>query len=195
MESGLGESAYQLAITKIQQKHSRQTESLFTQTCFTGWPHSLRHSCTIAWRFLDETVNSWPWLTKAFGSYVGCKSAIASYYFLLNFLNYIVAIRENYLTLPPEKRPMFVMSSPLCFLLWEGEIVSGGYRTFLKHSSLLKKIIEANGITSTQFKELWPEWIKESGKWLFSVYQNRWPSFQIPHEELPKHIFQTPHVI
>jgi len=142
MLSGAGEAAYQLATTKIQdQFNSREALPLFLMTRCNGWPEPLEHHCSIAWRFLDSLVSSWPWLTLAFGNERECRVGITAYYQMLSFLNFVRLAKAGELDATPKALGDFRVSVPLCFCVWPADVVGAGYKCFLKQSPILRRVL------------------------------------------------------
>lgn len=193
MLSESGEAAHALATTKLPDRYnSREARPLFEMTRFNGWPESLAHECTTAWRFLDAIVGSWDWLKTAFGSEHECRSGISAYYQLLSFLNFVKLTKDGLLDDDERQRMTFPIFTPLCFCVWPAEVVEKGYGYFLRQSLILKRILEANQLGGPAFEAAWPKWISKVGAWLGDVYRGYWPQMHVPQSKLPEHFKRQP---
>lgn len=193
MLSGLGEAAHALATTKLPDRYNmREARPLFEMHRFNGWPESLAHECTTAWRFLDSLITSWPWIKSAFGSEQECRGGISAYYQLLSFLNFLKLAQDGQLDEDERKQMTFPVSAPLCFCVWPSEVVEKGYGHFLRQDIVLKRIIDANGMEQAAFEAAWPKWISKSSAWLGDVYRRWWPQMHVPQSKLPDHFKRRP---
>ena len=183
MESGVGDAAYRLATTKLLRGSHEKTEPLFAQTRLNGWPDSLNHSCTIAWRFLNMIIDENKWLAKAFGNVEETRSAIASYYFLMTFLNFISLAKTGQVS--GSQALTSPATVPLCFLTWEPRIVEKGYRLLMQQADLLREILSTNGLDVSKLQTDWAQWMQETDRWMGNVYSGYWPRYQKPHSALP----------
>ena len=185
MQSGSGEAAYRLAATKVSDKYAREAKPIYDLSEVNGWPDSLGHRCTTAWQFLDTRIDTWPWIKEAFGSIDACRSAMTGYYMLMNFLNFLAAVKTN--SVPPESAPNsggFVTTVALCCLHWPEPVVAGGYKLLSQQRDVLDRIIKSNGLDRQATAALWPRWMKETGRWLGNVYQSYWNHGFTPHRML-----------
>jgi hypothetical protein len=193
MLSEAGEAAHRLATTKLPDRYnSREAHPLFEMTRFNGWPESLAHECTTAWKFLDSIIASWAWLKSAFGNEEECRSGISAYYQLLSFLNFVKLTKDGRLDEDEQKQMTFPVSVPLCFCVWPAEAVEKGYGHFLRQSIVLKRILDANQMDDAAFEAAWQKWISKVGAWLGDVYRGYWPQMHVPQSKLPEHFKRQP---
>jgi len=193
MLSEAGESAYHLATTKLPDRYnSCEARPLFEMNRFNGWPESLAHECTTAWKFLDSLISSWAWLRSAFGNEHECRSGISGYYQLLSFLNFIKLAKDGQLDIDEKSQMTFPICVPLCFCIWPAEVVEKGYSRFLRQRILLKRLLEANQMGEAAFEAAWPKWMSKVGAWLGDVYRGYWPQMHVPQSKLPEHFKGSP---
>ncbi len=196
MLSGAGEAAHQLAMTKLPDRYnSREARPLFDMTRFNGWPESLDHHCTVAWKFLDSLVASWSWLKTAFGNELECRAGIAAYYQLLSFLNFIKLTKDGRLDVDEKAEGGFPVTAPLCFCVGPQQVVERGYTLFTKQSQILRRVLEANQLDDAAFSAAWPKWVAKVGAWLGGVYVGCWPEMHVPQSKLPEHLKGSPFTV
>jgi hypothetical protein len=195
MLSGAGDTAYQLAVTKVpDQFQPREALPLFSMTRFNGWPETLEHTCTVGWGFLNSLVSSWGWLQKAYGGERECRSGITAYYQLLSFLNFLKLAKAEELDSAMERQlGKFPVTAPLCFCVGPEDIVTAGYKCFLKQAPILRKLLDTNKVDQVRFEMTWEKWMAVAGNWLAEVYRNFWPSIHTPQRNLPKDMNTNPY--
>jgi len=195
MLSGAGEGAYQLATAKVPDSfRSRETLPLFSMTPCNGWPESLEHCCTVAWGFLNSLISSWSWLKKAFGAERECRAGIAAYYQMLSFLNFVKLVKDGELD-SAQQHPIgkFPVTVALCFCVWPRDAVASGYKSFLRQSPILRRVLGANRFSQADFETAWGKWIEVVGYWLGQVYMGRWPEMTVPQGNLPRDMNTDPY--
>lgn len=196
MLSGAGEAAHGLSTTKLPDRYnSREAGPLFEMTRFNGWPESLNHECTTAWRFLDAVVTSWTWIKSAFGNEEECRAGISAYYQLLSFLNFLKMAKEGELEEDKQNKRTFPVSAPLCFCTWSANVVDKGYAQFLRQDILLKRILDANKMGEGALEVEWHKWMQKVYGWLGNVYRNHYPHVNVPQANLPERFKVQPLVV
>jgi hypothetical protein len=197
MLSGAGEAAYQLATTKIPDLfHTQEALPLFSMTPCNGWPKTLEHHCTVAWKFLNSLISTWDWLKTAFGNERESRVGIVAYYQMLSFLNFLKLAKDGELEPAQDlKAGRFPVSAPLSFCVWPADIVNAGYRSFLKQAPILRRLLEANHLNQVDFEVAWNKWMAVAGNWLGHVYVGMWPEMHVPQRNLPSDLNTNPYAL
>ncbi len=112
MQTGQADIARRLAYVEVPEySGSRAFAPLFQSTQITGWPESLNHTCTLAWAFLLQLPENWPWLNEIFGDAEHYKAALCAYYAFLNVIEFAnVAEQDTDLSTPQMFRVMVPVS-------------------------------------------------------------------------------------
>jgi TIR domain len=195
MLSGMGEAAYKLGTTKISDQHgSQDARPLFEMTRFNGWPDTLAHSALVGWMFLNSLIDSWDWLTTAFGSKQECRAGISSYYQILSFLNFVQLTKDGQIDIEQVWGRRLQISVSQCYCAWPEKDVENGYKMFLNQKHNLKRVLEANGLDNDAFEAAWPKWINKVYGWLGGVYGIR-ANMRIPQAGLPNDLKHDPFTI
>jgi len=185
------ELAYSLAVTPIAERHSgRDTQPLFKQFNFTGWPDSLDHDCTLGWVFLQMSAKEWQWLWKLFGSEEDVIAALVAYYLFLNTVDFISAAKAR----KDEETELRELNPPLFLNQSDEDVRIRAQSLFFGISNFIGEMFEENGIKSESLPELWKLWIKNCAAWLGAVYHESGSRYftGIPHRELPTMLFRGP---
>ena len=197
MLNGAGETAHQLATTKIPDQFSqREAIPLFLKTKCNGWQDALESRCSVAWRFLDSLISSWTWLSKAYGNERECRSGISAYYQMLSFLNFLKLTKDGNLdsAAKPEFRG-FALTAPISFCVWPADVVFSGYRTFLKQTGFLRTVLEANQLSPSDFQIAWAKWMVVVQNWLSAVYLDFDTETRLPQKNLPADLNRNPYAV
>ena len=185
LDSKAGNSACDLAISSIPGRYNyREAKALFLNTGITGWPNSMNHTCTIAWGFLSRIIDSNEWLEEAFGTVENTQSAISAYYQLLSFMNFCHLSANGKFDSGEEIQ--WPITVPLNFCKWPEKSGKKGYRIFLGHKELLKKLLAENSLSDPgRFRQHWKLWLELCGKWFGNVFHWHF-DLEVPQTSLPE---------
>jgi hypothetical protein len=159
---------------------SRESAPLVRSTRVTGWPESLNHTCTIAWAFLLQLPEHWPWLKEIFGDADHFKAALAAYYATLNIVEFVDAIEQKMdLSQPKNVWP----TVPVSFTVM-GETVSRRALGLLNDNRpALAEVWQSSKIDNEAKLQKWKEWESVMGAWIHNVYRGsvwHWAPFHTP---------------
>lgn len=179
--------ALRLANAEIPTSYSDKTEPLFRQTSVNGWPDSLNHTCTIAWKFLMQLPESWPWLLEIFGDNDSYQSALGGYYMFLTAVEFLDAIDQG-IDLSDAKT--IRLSVPITFVAISEHNQRKAARYFKESIPLLAPIWRAKSLSKEEMGEKWDAWLRLAGIWVSQVYRNGWPwGYEgMPIQKLPQWI-------
>ena len=179
--------AHRLANAEIPDAYTNTNEALFRQTRITGWPESLNHTCTVAWKFLTDLPEHWKWLTAVFGDADSYRAALGSYYMFLNTIEFLDAIDQQIDLSNPATVQLTV---PLNFVTLSEANRSKAVRYFKDAVPFLKPLWEGKSIGGALMTEKWSQWLAISGQWVSEVYRD--PFFgrfgSLPLKNLPEQI-------
>ena len=150
---------------------------LFRYTKVTGWPESLNHTCTIAWAFLTQLPEHWPWLNEIFSDLDHFKSALAAYYAVLNIIEFLDALDQQIDLSQSEK---VWLSVPASFTVMGETVSRRAFRLLQENRSAIENIWKNSKFDSQTKLEKWKEWEGVMGAWIHNVYGGgvwRWSAF------------------
>jgi hypothetical protein len=159
-----------------------ESQPLFAYTKLTGWPESLNHTVTIAWKFLMDLPDRWPWLVEIFGPVEFYRAAICSYYEFLNILEFLDAVQKD-LDLSDVRRVW--LSVPVCFAVVPDPIRRRSVRMLEDNRDALQKLWEQVGSIAVK-NEKWTQWRSMILRWVHEVYRGSVWHPSIPHEAFVK---------
>ncbi len=183
--------AYSLAVTPIAEQHSgRDAQPLFKQSCFTGWPESLEHTCTLGWIFLKMAAKEWQWLWKLFGSKEDIIASLVAYYLFINTVDFVSAARakkDDAPKLRDIKPPLFLEEA-------DDDVRTRAQSLFFGTSNYIGEMFEENGISRESLPDIWTLWLQNCEDWVGNVYHQRKSRnfIAIPHHDLPTMLFRGP---
>lgn len=171
MQTGQADIARRLASVEIgDPPGSSSSRPLFQSTQITGWPDSLNHTCTLAWAFLLQLPESWPWLNEIFGDVEHYKAALCAYYALLNIIEFGFTAEQNADMSTPQ---MFHVTVPVSFIVM-GDTVSRRARQILENNRpVIREIWDAIKVGDEAKLSKWQAWESVMGAWIASVYRGR----------------------
>ena len=189
MQTQQGDLAHRLANADVPDFYSpSKSEPLFRMTSYTGWPESLNHTVTIAWKFLMQLPEHWRWLNEVFGSEDNFKAAIGAYYMLLNVIEFFDAVDQN-LDLSDAKQ--IHLSVPMCFAVIDETQQRKSLRYFKECIPYVAKLWRAKPLDQDVMADKWKQWMSIGGFWISQVYRHGWHR-GIGHGNLPQLIANSP---
>jgi hypothetical protein len=170
MQTGQPDIAYRLATTEIPDLYSpNKSGPLFLQSGYTGWPQTLNHTVTIAWKFIMQLPEQWPWLSNIFGSADNCKASIGSYYMFLNVIEFLDAVNRK-LDLSDPKH--VTLTVPICYASTGDDTQRKALRYFKECLPYVSEQWNIPSSTHEARAEMWNKWMAVKRHWLASVYRN-----------------------
>jgi len=145
-----------------------------------GWPKTLSGSCTVAWKFLMDAFDNWHWLREIFIDLESYKIALISYYIILNFMEYVEALRNNQLD-HVKKGGTLHLEIPILFCDENRELIEKALERLSKHPELFDYIIKKGGVSKNQVIVEWDTWASVCQGWLG---KGRFWRTGVPHAEL-----------
>jgi MinD-like ATPase involved in chromosome partitioning or flagellar assembly len=182
--------AHRLANAEIPDAYSNTAEPLFRQTRITGWPESLNHTCTVAWKFLLDLPEHWKWLNAIFGDRESYKAALGSYYMFLNIIEFLDAVAHRLDLSSPGIR----FTVPLNFVALSEANRRKANRYFKEALPFLKTLWEAQSVeVGSSISEKWSQWLALSANWVSEVYHDPFYSRFGPQplKDLPEQIAKS----
>lgn len=171
MQTQQAEISMRLARLEIPSFYSsRQSTPLFLTTGVTGWPESLNHTVTIAWAFLMQLQEKWPWIHEVFGDADFYKGAICSYYAVLNLIEFMDALERNV----DLSNPATVMLTvPVSFAVTGEKASRRALRILENNRAAISAIWRKPNVDRENKQKKWDQWKATMGTWLGSVYSGR----------------------
>lgn len=164
--------AIRLANAEIPNIYSNKSEPLFRQTSVTGWPESLNHTCTIAWKFLTQLPESWPWLLDVFGDSDSYQSALGAYYMFLSTIEFLDAIDQG---IDLSDLKSIRLTVPITFVAISEQNQKKAARYFKETVPQIAPLWRAKNLPHEVMSEKWNAWLALAGHWVSQVYRNGWP--------------------
>lgn len=171
VHTGQIELALDMATQRIPIRHSNDSSPLYLTHGLVGWPESLDTTCTVAWQFLSELPQHFPWVTTAFNGEDEFRESLAGYYLMLSWLEYLSAVRaghgprigENKLS--PDVPPLFI----------NGEPIKRGMMKLLEERVALADYSKRSGVNLEDQKQFWKAWVGCLHFWLAKAFHHGFP--------------------
>jgi hypothetical protein len=160
----------------------REPQPLFAYTKLTGWPESLNHTVTIAWKFLMDLPDKWPWLLEIFGPIEFYRAAICGYYEFLNIVEFLDAVQRD-MDLSDSTRVWPTV--PICFSVVPEPVRRRSVRMLEDNRAGVQKLWEQVGSIAVK-AEKWTHWRSIMLQWIHEVYRGAFFRPTIPHEGFVK---------
>lgn len=182
------DAALKLATTPLESRYSgRDSLPLFKSTWAMGWPESMNHTCTLAWKFLMKLTIEWKWLHDLFGSEDDTKAAISAYYAFLNTLDGVSAIKAAMVGKPKDR----AVTVPVCFVVIDDDTKRKAKTLFFSNPTFLAGIFADNSVPDSEIARYWTYWVELCVAWIGDVYKERFwgtPNAGLFHASLPSDI-------
>lgn len=136
-----------------------------------GWPKSLTHHATVAWKTLVSLPDSWSWLNTVFGDSDEYQISIGAYYMALNVHEYVHTLASN--NIEPLKEMQLDLEVPLCFNSLNDEIKRRAYRLLTNETSQVINIWRSAGVEDSDVAKYWNVWMSICNSWENEVYRFR----------------------
>lgn len=146
-----------------------------------GWPKTLGGNCTIAWTFLIDAFAKWQWLAEIFGDLENYKISLISYYIVLNFMEYVEALRNNHLEQVKVGGSLF-LDVPIIFCEESRDLVDKAMKRLSKHPEIFNSIGERWGVSRSLVVSEWGTWIGVCGNWFGRL--SFWRGGSVLHTDL-----------
>lgn len=149
--------AIRLAREKIGEGARPSSVQLYKTSEIIGWPYTLGGNSKIAWDFMWELPERWPWLTQIFGDVDDYRVAFCAYNISLNILELadLIADRQTELLESGDMR----LDVPFRTPAMPTEIVRRAYRLLLRNPSQVRDIWASRNVAEGDMKRVWPKWI------------------------------------
>ena len=168
MQTQQAEIAQRLAWVDVPDDSKPATPNpLFRYPRVTGWPESLNHTCTIAWAFLAQLPEHWPWLNEIFTDLDHYKSALAAYYAVLNIIEFLDALEQQIDLSQPQK---VCLSVPVSFTVMGETVSRRASRLLSDNRATLAKIWHNSKVDDPTKLAKWHDWETVMGAWIHNVY-------------------------
>jgi hypothetical protein len=171
MQTQQAETAQRLALVEIPQFYgSNESLPLFASTQITGWPESLNHTCTIAWAFLQQLPEHWPWLSDIFGNADYFKAALSAYYAMLNVVEFLNALNSD---VDFSNSQNIRLTVPVSFTVMGETISRRALRLLEENRQVFAEMWRTAEADSELKLTRWDQWVQAMEAWIFSVYRDR----------------------
>jgi hypothetical protein len=181
MQTQQAEIAKRLAWVEIPDfSGARESVPLVRSPKVTGWPESLNHTCTIAWAFLLQLPEHWPWLDELFGDAEHYKAALCAYYAVLNLIEFTDALGQKINLSQPQK---VVLTVPVSFTLMGETVWRRALRLLNDNRSALVEVWRGPKADKEAKLASWKQWEAVMGDWINQVYRGarwHWSPFHTP---------------
>lgn len=161
-----------LANVELRNPYSNTTEALFRRKSVTGWPDSLNHTCTIAWKFLMDLPDHWTWLLSVFGDKDSYKATLGAYYMFLNVIEFLDAIDRG---IDLVAQHSFSLTVPINFVSLSDQNQKKATRYFKESVPLIARLWKAKAVPREKMRESWDAWLAMAGHWVANVHRDGWP--------------------
>ncbi len=169
--------AERLARIPIENLYDGESYPLMESTNIIGWPDSLNHTVTIAWKFLMDLPEIWPWLLEVFGTVEFYRAAVCAYYELLNIIEFLDAVNRDMDLSQLERIRLYV---PVCFAVVPEAIQRRSARILDENRPFVRDLWVKTGSTLKK-QQQWSDWQKLMLRWITEVYRGR-AFAKIPHD-------------
>lgn len=178
--------AYDFVQQQSETRYAEKPIILWKNRRIMGWPHSLDVNSTLAYEVLNMIPEKWAWILDIFGDTDEFKSALISYYLMLNTLDYMDLMRQG------DKNVLSTddiqLDVPLNFIVGSDEISKRAYQYLIENKESMIPIIESSKIPIKDSINSWPAWMESIQK----VYEN-WDRhswrYRFPHANLFTDLF------
>lgn len=176
--------ALDFATMMVRHHNESHKAPLWQHHDLVGWPRTLGGDCKVAWEYLSDAYNKWPWLQEIFGGLEEYKIALISYYILLNFIEYSQTLRDGHLTSDQGKQNI-LLEVPILFSLEDRYLAMKAMKRLGKHPELFDSVLKLHGVTRQIAITEWPKWIDVCNTWLGKA---RYYLLSVPHAELLEYL-------
>lgn len=180
------ELAIEFALSIIVHQPSGDSIPVWRNHLIMGWPTSLHVKSTTAHELIFNVYDSWGWLNGIFGEKSEFKSALLSYYLMLNTIEYADLLAHGHVEALTKKE--LSLDIPLNFVFTQGETCERSYQYFLENRSAILTHIEQMGIPperAVRYWRLWTNFCEESfEKWDRFAFR-----LELPHRNLMRDLF------
>jgi hypothetical protein len=173
----LGE-AVRLGLMSLSMERGLESRRLVDSPQLTGWPEALLGECTVAWKYLVEAPERWPWLSAVFGISEDYRIGLFAYYMSLHVLALAHTIASGESDTIGQTIDMNV---PASFLIGNYDVSARAYRVLLR--SQPSQIWESVNVSLDDMKRCWSGWLNQTAGWIQNVYHGPMRS-GIVHEHL-----------
>ncbi len=171
VQTGQISLALDMATQRIPIRYSQDSNPLYLTHSLVGWPESLDTTCTVAWQFLNELPQHFPWVASAFNGEDEFHESLAGYYLMLSWLEYLSAVREGHgpsmgeNKLSPDVPPLFI----------SGEPIKRGMIKLLEERTALAEHSVKSGVALEDQKRFWKSWVGCLHFWLAKIFHRGFP--------------------
>lgn len=168
-EIGELDLAMSLSRARVATIYKSEGEVLHSARDLIGWPESFNHTCTMAWDYLLNLDEKWPWLKRIFGSHEDYLSAVGAYYMALSIQELALLLadgRGNVL-----KNPDLRFDVPVLWMRMSRELQQKAYRKLQFAEPQLRRIWRSVGVRDKDMADAWPKWMQHTLGWIANVDQ------------------------
>jgi hypothetical protein len=176
--SGQSLLALDLATQRITDRYNTsQSRPLFLYHPLAGWPEAFETNCTVAWQFLWQLPDAFPWIVDAFNGAESFRECLCGYYILLSWLEFLELLRGG---ANIDETQDFRPAVPALFL--RSSEHSAGARKLLEDREPLQKYSLKTAVDIARQTAAWPNWVANLSRWVGRVYHD--PFDSLLHSEL-----------
>jgi len=163
--------ALDLATQRIPERYSNNSSPLYLTHDLVGWPESLDTTCTVAWQFLNDLPQHFPWIATSFNGEDEFREALAGYYLMLSWLEYLSAVGSGHgpemekNSIRPDVPPLFINDEP----------IKRGMLKLLEDRGALARYSVKAGVSLEDQKKYWAQWVGCLHYWLAKVFNHGFP--------------------
>lgn len=190
LQSGAGEQTLRLATTPIRDSYnSRESVPIYLAHDVMGYQVVFDTQSRLGWGFLNHLIEQTKWLHSLFGTGEAQRIALVAYFMLASFLEYCREATRKDRPFEPEK---WHLDTPQNFCRAPEDDLRKAYSLILEQRTLLKQILEKNGLSRAELRDTWPKWMAAVVIWSVKVYQHM-PRGELPQTRLPQDLFHDPY--
>jgi hypothetical protein len=168
-EIGELDLAMSLSRARVATIYKSEGEVLHSARDLIGWPESFNHTCTMAWDYLLNLDEKWPWLKSIFGSHEDYLSAVGAYYMALSIQELALLLadgRGNVL-----ENPDLRFDVPVMWMRMSRELQQKAYRKLQFAAPQLRRIWRSVGVRDKDMADAWPKWMQHTLGWIANIDQ------------------------
>lgn len=138
--------------------------ALYKTSEIIGWPATLGGNSKIAWEFLWELPERWPWLNEVFGDPDDYRVALCAYYMSLNIIELVDCVSDKQTGILDQAD--LRLEVPIRTPLMPREIVRRAYRLLLANPDQVRDLWRSRKVTQDEIQLVWPKWISHTKRTL-----------------------------
>jgi hypothetical protein len=154
--------------------------ALYKTSELIGFPPTLGGNSRIAWDFLWDLPERWPWLIDVLGDPDDYRVALCAYYISLNIIELVDCIADNQTPILEEMN--IRLEVPLRTPVMPREIVRRAYRLMMANPDQVRDLWRSKNVREDNMRGVWPKWLDHIKRALQREYM--FPDLYIAQERL-----------